>query len=226
MTARSIIFDLDGTLIDSAVLCAGILTDMLRDRGSSRIVTRDCAKPHMSGGGEHLVATMLGADCGDVAAELVEFRRRYAELPTPETSLFEGVLPGLKRLHANGFGLAICSNKPQHLCEKVVSDLGIDPLFAAVVGSAPGRKPKPHPELLEMAMEALEASPADCYFVGDSDVDHAVASASGVPFVLVDYGYAPPEWDRSGLVEFSDFADLVEAVSAANPSAPLERRAA
>jgi phosphoglycolate phosphatase len=95
-----------------------------------------------------------------------------------------------------------------------------------VVGSAPGRKPKPHPELLEIAMEALGALPADCYFVGDSDVDHAVASASGVPFVLVDYGYAPPEWDRSGLVEFSDFTDLVEAVTVASPSAPAERRAA
>ena len=134
MTARSIIFDLDGTLIDSAVLCAGILTDMLRDRGCSRIVTRDCTKPHMSGGGEHLVGTMLGADCGDVAAELVEFRRRYAELPTPETSLFDGVLPGLKRLHANGFDLAICSNKPQHLCEKVVSDLGIEPRAPEATG--------------------------------------------------------------------------------------------
>jgi phosphoglycolate phosphatase len=140
--------------------------------------------------------------------------------------LFDGVLPGLKQLHARGFGLAICSNKPQQLCEKVVSDLGIEPLFAAVVGSAPGRKPKPHPELLEIAMEALGALPADCYFVGDSDVDHAVASASGVPFVLVDYGYAPPEWDRSGLVEFSDFTDLVEAVTVASPSAPAERRAA
>jgi phosphoglycolate phosphatase len=226
MTVRSLIFDLDGTLIDSAVLCASILTEMLRDRGSSRIVTRDCAKPHMSGGGEHLVSTMLGPDCGDVAAELIEFRCRYAELPTPETSLFDGVLPGLKRLHARGFGLAICSNKPQHLCEKVVSDLGIEPLFSAVIGSADGRQPKPHPELLDLAMEALESRPADCLFVGDSDVDHAVAKASGVPFLLVDYGYAPPQWDRSGMVEFSHFADLVEAVTVAHGSSPLERRAA
>lgn len=226
MTVRSLIFDLDGTLIDSAVLCAGILTDMLRDRGSSRVVTRDCAKPHMSAGGEHLVGTMLGQECGDPAAELVEFRRRYAELPTPETSLFDGVLPGLKRLHARGFDLAICSNKPQHLCEKVIGDLGLRPLFSAVIGSAPGRKPKPHPELLDLAIETLEARPEDCLFVGDSDIDHAVASASGIPFLLVDYGYSPPEWDRSGVTEFSHFADLVEAVTVAHASSPPERRAA
>jgi phosphoglycolate phosphatase len=226
MSVRSLIFDLDGTLVDSAILCAGILTDMLRDRGSSRIVTPECVKPHMSGGGAYLVGTMLGADCGNVAAELTEFRRRYAELPTPETSLFDGVLPGLKRLHARGFELAICSNKPQHLCQKVVTDLGIEPLFSVVVGSAPGRKLKPHPELLELTLKAIDARPAECLFVGDSDVDHAVASASGMPFLLVDYGYAPPEWHRSDLTEFSHFTDLVGAVSAAHAPAPAERRAA
>lgn len=226
MTVRSLIFDLDGTLVDSAVLCASILTDMLRDRGCSRIVTRDCVKPHMSGGGDHLVRTMLGKECGDVAAEVVEFRRRYAELPTPETSLFDGVLPGLKRLHARGFDLAICSNKPQHLCQKVVSELGIEPLFAAVVGSVPERKPKPDPELLELTMKNLKARPGNCLFIGDSDVDHAVAVAAGVRFLLVDYGYPPPDWRPPELVGFSHFADLVEAIAVAHPSASPDRRAA
>ena len=75
-------------------------------------------------------------------------------------------------------------------------------------------------------METLAVRPGDCLYVGDSDIDHAVASASGVPFLLVDYGYAPAGWDRSGVTAFVQFADLVEAISVAHTPVSVKQRAA
>jgi phosphoglycolate phosphatase len=213
--AYSIIFDLDGTLIDSAVLCVGILNEMLRERGSARVLTVDLVKPHMSCGGLHLISAMLGDESDDLATDLVEFRRRYAALPTPELSLFEGVSAGLRRLAAQGFQLAICSNKPQPLCDKILTELGLLHLFKVVCGSAPDRPSKPDPRLMELIVDALGTVPEECTLVGDSDQDYALAEASGVKFRFVAYGYPSPTWSRPRSVRaFECFPDLVSKIEA------------
>jgi phosphoglycolate phosphatase len=213
--AHSIVFDLDGTLVDSAVLCAGILNEMLRERGSERVLTVDCVKPHMSCGGAHLISAILGDESDELASDLVEFRRRYAALPTPELSLFEGVSAGLRRLAGQGFQLAICSNKPQHLCDKILTELALGDLFKVVIGSAPGRPSKPDPRLMELTLNALGAVAEQCIFVGDSDQDYALAEASGVKFRFVTYGYCSPSWRRpSSVPAFGCFSDVVSAIEA------------
>lgn len=219
------IFDLDGTLIDSAVVCTAILNDMLRDRGSARVIRAADAHPHMSLGGAELVASMLGDECGDPDAELVEFRSRYAARPTPADSLFAGVRDGLDVLAANGIALAVCSNKPQHLCEKVISELGLAHAFPLVVGGRPDRRPKPAADMLEVALSGLGATRDDAIFVGDSEVDHAAAGACGVAFRFVTYGYAGG-WSAPGLIKFDRFADLVGAIVAGPYVAEPLRQAA
>ena len=216
-----IIFDLDGPLVDSAAVCTEILNGMLRERGSLRSIGVDETKPHLSQGGIRMVSALLGSECGDPSAELAEFRTRYSELLTPANSLFEGVEEGLRELSALGFALAVCSNKPQHLCEKVLSDLGLASLFTVVVGGGPGRRPKPAPDLLNLTFDALGTTTQHCLFVGDSELDHGIAEATGVPFLFVSYGYADAGWNRSGLLEFSRFADLVPTISAF--SAPMQQ---
>ncbi|MFL6734717.1 MAG: HAD family hydrolase [Sphingomicrobium sp.] len=215
-----VIFDLDGTLVDSALVCSEILTEMLGERRSDRVVTVECARAHMSLGGAHLVQTMLGDECGDVEAELCEFRRRYAAHPTPDSSLFDGVRYGLIRLHARGLKLGICSNKPQYLCEKVLADLGLLAMFDAVIGTSDGRKHKPHPQLMNLTLHALNARAEHTVFVGDSDQDHELALATGVPFRFVGYGYRPAGWAPEGLPVFDTFAGLVGSIET-----ELERRA-
>ena len=209
-----IIFDLDGTLVDSAAVCTEILNGMLRDRGSFRDIAVHEAKPYLSRGGAQMVAELLGNECGNPELELAEFRTRYAQFPTPTSSLFAGVHAGLHELASLGFGLAICSNKPQNLCEKVLAELGLASVFSAVVGGSSGRRPKPAPDLMELTLDSLGATAEHCLFVGDSELDHAIAEATGVPFLFVGYGYADAEWDRSGLVEFGHFADLVQVIRA------------
>lgn len=209
-----IIFDLDGTLIDSAAQCANILTEMHRDRGSSRCIGHDEVKPYLTVGGAAMVAALLGDICGEEETEVREFRRRYAIRPTPADTLYRGVGDGLLTLHEAGFRLAICSNKPQNLCEKVMADLGLADLFTAIVGTMAGRRPKPHTDLLDVLLDQLETRADQCLFVGDSKLDYAIASARGVDFVHMTYGYCEADWAYPDGVSHDGFADLVSMLCA------------
>ncbi len=220
MNVRHVIFDLDGTLVDSAVHCAAILSEMLEERGSSRRVTRAEAMPQMSYGGHHLVTTLLGEECGDGAAEVIDFRARYAARPTPETCIYAGVRAGLRDLAARGFTLAVCSNKPQGLCDKVLDDLGLRPFLSSVVGGRPELAAKPHPAMIERNLADMGASAATTLLVGDSEVDQAAAVAAGIPFWLVGYGYPGADWTPVADARFDSFPAVVAALAA-----PGRRRA-
>jgi phosphoglycolate phosphatase len=217
----SLIFDLDGTLVDSSLVLVGHVNDMLRERGSERVVTVDDARPFLSHGGPALVSGLLAHECGDVVREIADLRERYASQAIPAESLYDGVRTGLHELDGHGFALAICSNKPEYLCEKVLADLGLAPLFTAIVGTAPGRKQKPAPDLMEVALERLGAEPARTIMVGDSEVDHALAEVTGVPFLFVNYGYADESWDSTGLDQFGRFADVVGWLTRRYPAEPV-----
>jgi phosphoglycolate phosphatase len=219
---QNIIFDLDGTLVDSAPVFVSVLNEMLEERGSARRVALDQVRQIASHGGPALVQGALAEECGELSQEVADFRARYALCQTPLEAMYAGVSEGLKELANLGFKLAICSNKPQHLCEKVIADLNLQSLFEIIIGSSPGRQPKPEPELMHLTLSSLHANPSRCIYVGDSEVDHALAAATGIRFLFVSYGYADPNWDRSDIVEFSGFADLVQALKAERgPARPL-----
>jgi len=146
------VFDLDGTLVDSASHCAGIVNAMLDARGAQARVTPEDARRHISAGAEILIAALLGGALIAIEPDLAEFRQRYASMPTPTTCLFPGVREGLAVLRQAGAGLAICSNKPQALCDKVLSDLGLADQFLAVVGGRRGAPSKPDPAHLRAAI--------------------------------------------------------------------------
>ncbi len=212
MRPRAIIFDLDGTLIDSAMLAAGIVNAMLAERGAARLVTPEQARAVMTHEGAQMIAALLASDGGDPTNEIAEFRRHYASRPTPEDCLFAGVRDGIERLHGAGWRLAICSNKPQSLCEKVLGDLALADRFEVIVGGAPRLRAKPAPDLLDRTLDLLALPAAACVYVGDSDLDHAVASAAGVPFLYAGYGYGDPAWSAPGLRHFASFADAIDAI--------------
>ncbi|WP_196221716.1 HAD family hydrolase [Sphingobium sp. CAP-1] len=140
---RYVIFDLDGTLVDSCGICVSILSAMIADRGSDHAIDPVGARQYMSQGGRDMVAALLGPACVDPDADLLDFRARYARHVTPADSLFPGVAECLKRLHDMGLKLAICSNKPQMLCDKVLADTGLAPYFRVVVGGRPACCPSP-----------------------------------------------------------------------------------
>jgi phosphoglycolate phosphatase len=201
---QNIIFDLDGTLIDSAPVFVDILNEMLRERGSIRQVGLPEIRQFASLGGPALVGGVLAQECGDLRQEVADFRARYALYNTPVESLYEGVADGVKQLAADGYRLAICSNKPQHLCEKVIGDLKLTAHFPV------DRMAKPAPDLMELVMAGLGATPAECLYVGDSEIDHALAKATGVRFAFVTYGYASDQFTADPSEQFGRFCDLVQ----------------
>jgi phosphoglycolate phosphatase len=206
------IFDLDGTLLDSVPLCADIINGMLVERGSSTLVSQDDARRYASLGGTSLVAALLGDFGDDPERDVAAFRERYRALPTPRDSLFPGVRHGLDKLHAQGCLLAICSNKPQSLCEKVIDDLGLAPLFEVIVGARPTLPLKPHPASVDLVLRELRADRDDGCYVGDSELDYAAARAASIRCVMVTYGYAIGDQAFEDAFLAEDFARVVSLI--------------
>jgi phosphoglycolate phosphatase len=210
---QTIIFDLDGTLVDSCTVCVEILQDMVFERAFDYRIDPVIARQYMSRGGEMMVASLLGPAARDSAADLAEFRERYSHRTTPKDALFAGVVDGLRALSDCGFDLAICSNKPQMLCDKVLHDTALAGHFRVVVGGQAGLRPKPATDLLDHTLSLLARSAKQCVYVGDSELDHETASARGVPFHFVTYGYADPDWEPAGCHVHSEFRQLVKMLT-------------
>jgi phosphoglycolate phosphatase len=212
---KYLIFDLDGTLVDSNTICVGILQEMLIERGVDRRIDLAASVSYMSVGGTHMVSALLEEACHDPVSDLVEFRARYATKTTPRESLYTGVAAGLAHLKDAGHTLTICSNKPVNLCRKVLDDTGLTSLFCAVVGTEPQLRPKPSPDLLDATLAQIGAAPSECVFIGDSDLDCTVATNAQIPFMFMAYGYAPDGWRPAGAPIFECFSDLVDHITCA-----------
>jgi phosphoglycolate phosphatase len=192
------VFDLDGTLVDSVPLFTSILNLMLEDRGEEMRLRPDEVRPHATAGGLAMVDALLGDRCGEPQEALEAFRRRYGEIPTPQDSLYPGIREALVALRDQGVTLSLFSNKTQPLCEKVLSELGLAPLFSAIVGTAPSVPLKPDPAGLDLALARAGGLRAASCYIGDSEADHALALAAGVPLVMVAWGYGEAERDWPG----------------------------
>jgi phosphoglycolate phosphatase len=186
---RNIVFDLDGTLIDSARLTGAIIDRMLERRGAEEAADRVLIREMDAVGGAAMIAAVMGRHSTDPAAEIEEFRDIHRSIAVPHDLAFPGVDETLRMLRQSGIGLAICSNKPQFLCDKILTDLGLAPLFDTIVGSAPDRPRKPAPESALLALAGVRGTPADTLYCGDSAIDVATARAADLQIVLVEWGY-------------------------------------
>ena len=193
MRILNIIFDLDGTLIDSARLTGAILDTMLAERGAEASANRALIRSMDAIGGEAMIAAALGAYSTDPAREIEEFRAIHRIVEVPSDLPFSGVRETLEALAAAGVGMAICSNKPQFLCERILSELDLAQHFVAIIGSAPERARKPAPQSALLALEAISGTAANTLYCGDSVIDLATAKAARLTAVLVAWGYGTHE---------------------------------
>lgn len=216
MKFQNIIFDLDGTLVDSARMTGQILDEMLADRGIDMRADRDVIRAMDAVGGEAMIAAAMGRHTTNPAADLAEFRERHKVASTPRDLAFPGVENGLRQLASAGVALAICSNKPQHLCEKILCDLGLARYFAGIVGSTPARPRKPDPAAALAALDLLCARPDATIYCGDSLVDLGTAQAAEILMILVDWGYGAKEVIASApdTPVIRDFAQLLQFTQA------------
>lgn len=206
------IFDLDGTLVDSAAQCEQIIVEMRGARGHHDPVPSDMARVYSGIAGPIMVPALLGEASLDPDKDLQEFRARYAEFKTPVSSLYPGVIDGLGLLKARDFRLSICSAKPQILCERVLADTGILDGFSVIFGGDRAEACKPDPRHLTETLNAMGGSVDAAVLIGDSETDHRLALNARVPFAFVTYGYARADHRIDAQWVAVSFKEAVQAV--------------
>lgn len=190
---RALVFDLDGTLVDSAVDIADALNRLLISEGLPALALSR-VKRMIGDGTMVLVERGLAAHgvtpdrltLPGLVGRMLDF---YAERPVVSTVPYEGVFDTLMDLVGAGYSLAVCTNKAQRLAEAVLDETGLAPFFVATIGgdTAVGRKPEPG-SLLE-AIARAECDPAKAVMIGDSATDVAAARAAQIPVIAVTWGY-------------------------------------
>lgn len=185
---KAVIFDLDGTLIDSAIVILGIINKIRAERGHPN-ATMDEVRPHLSKGGRALVANSLGKAQLHSDEDLTLFRQYYAECAQDKSIVYEGVFEVLRGLREMGVRLGVCTNKPRRLCEKALYQTGLGSFFTSVVVAGEELPSKPDPTAYKICCEELGVPSASTLLVGDSEIDRDTARAAGAQFVLVSYGY-------------------------------------
>jgi len=185
-----VLFDLDGTLVDSASDIAAAVNRLLAELGHAR-VDEATARSWIGDGARQLITSALrhAGDLQDVDAVMPRFMRHYADCLLLDPQLYPGVVTTLQALRAAGVRLAVCTNKPAQFVPPLLEALDIDGYFDAVLGAGDLPERKPHPLPLRHLAEGFGVDVAQCLMVGDSAADAGAAIAAGAPLVLVGYGY-------------------------------------
>ncbi len=183
MKARSVIFDLDGTLVDSLDDIAAALNHVLAAQGMP--THSRAAVEGFIGEGARVLVERAVPPGADVDATLAAFRARYAANLVVHTRAYDGVAPLLSELARRGVPTAVLSNKPHDLTVGVVGALFEGHRFVRVLGQREGVPRKPDPTAANELGAALEAPIA---FVGDTPIDVATAKAAGMIAIGVAWG--------------------------------------
>ena len=206
--ASAILFDLDGTLIDSAADIARALSSLRCARGGTPVMASD-VRPLVSLGAEALVDRALGEFATNSADDLAQFREILSALAPDPAVIYSGVIAALQSLLARGHLLTIVTNKPEALSRSLLIQLGLADYFVAIIGGDTTANAKPHPAPLLKALETIGIASDRAIFVGDSPIDAQAAQACAIPFVLFEGGYGADECaNESVYARFAEFAAL------------------
>lgn len=215
---ETIVFDLDGTLIDTAPdLAAALNAVLIRERLPA--VPLEQVR-HMVGRGARVLienAMTWHRIPPDPArtTDLVRHFLDYYEANIAVTSRpFDGMESCVRDLRARGHKIGICTNKPEHLSRKLVRELALEELFPVILGADSRPYRKPDPRHLTDTVDALGGSHADAVLVGDSDTDAKTARAAGIPVVLVTFGYTETPVSELGAQAVIDHFSGLEAALA------------
>ena len=187
---EAVLFDLDGTLADTAGDLGGAVNHMRRFRGMKDLPL-DQLRPHASAGARGLLAVGLDVHPGDRDYEALrqEFLDAYAEGLADTTTLFAGVPELLSAIEAQGMGWGVVTNKPHRFTIPVMKALGLELRSAVIISGDSTAHPKPHPLPLLTACERIGLAPARVLYVGDDLRDIQAAVAAGMPSVAAAWGY-------------------------------------
>ncbi len=189
----AMLFDLDGTLIDSAPDIAAAVNELLSTEGLPRQTLEDVRA--MIGNGVVKLVERAYAACGIVlAGESLDRRVSvmmdiYARHLTNLTIVLPGALEMISAYAKASVKIAIVSNKPHAFTQQIVEHYGFAPHLAAIQGADAALRTKPHPDMLHATLKAMDMPLSRALFIGDSSTDAAAAKAAGMPVVIVRSGY-------------------------------------
>ncbi|HEX2987986.1 MAG TPA: HAD-IA family hydrolase [Chloroflexota bacterium] len=188
---KALVFDLDGTLVDTPAGIARTIARVLANRGypvpSSEEVYQMIGLPLVDS-----FLRFLPADARSIAPEcVVEYRDLYERIEIPATTLFPGVGETLARFQAAGVRMAVATAKLTRVAESTLAHSGARGYFDAVLGGDCVSEPKPHPQLALSALARLECSPESALVVGDTSYDIQMGKAAGTATCGVTYGVQP-----------------------------------
>ncbi len=186
---RAVLFDLDGTLIDSAPDLAGAGNEMRVARGLAAL-PYGSFRPMVGSGARGMVGIALGAAPADAGYEALrdEFLQRYEERMTRETVVFAAMAPVLEQLDAQRMPWGIVTNKATRFAAPLIRSLGLDRAATLVCGDTTTRA-KPHPDPLLEAARRLDLPAASCCYVGDDLRDVQAGQSAGMTTVIAAWGY-------------------------------------
>ncbi len=203
---EAVLFDLDGTLADTAPDLGDALNRQRRHHGLPPL-PQETIRPHASHGARGLLGLGFGLTPED--ADFAAMREEYLALYTADlcrlTRLFPGMTELLAELERRGMPWGVVTNKPARFTEPLLQQLGLSGRAACIVSGDTCANPKPHPEPLLHASRVIGVAPAACTYVGDAERDIQAALAAGMRALVAAYGYLdrddrPANWQAHGIV--------------------------
>ncbi|MFP3383746.1 MULTISPECIES: HAD-IA family hydrolase [Tritonibacter] len=223
---RTVIFDLDGTLADTSIDLLAAANHCFRVMGLGDMLSHpDDAKIALRGGKRMLTEGLTRA--GQFKEATVEeyypvLLEAYREGIDTHTVMYPGAMDAVEALKTAGYGVGICTNKPEGLAELLMQRLGVRDAFAALVGADTLSVRKPDPAPLFEAARRSGGAPEHCVLIGDSDTDRNTSANAGVPSVLVTFGPAGPDMaalnPEALLHDYADLPEIVAGLIGINPA--------
>lgn len=207
MRLRAVLFDMDGTLLDSAPDFIAICQAMRAERDLTPIADK-LIRDQVSGGARAMVAATFAMDPehAEFEALRLEFLERYQQHCAVLTRPFDGISELLEDIEKANLRWGVATNKPVRYAEPIMQQLGLAQRSAVLVCPDHVSRSKPDPEMLLLACQQLQLEPGEVLFIGDDERDIEAGRAAGCRTVAVSYGYIHPEdnpanWGADALVE-------------------------
>ena len=190
----AIVWDLDGTIIDSAPDLGGALNTLLQDHGKPPV--DEVRVRSMIGNGVAKLIERGFAESGTQVGEMEmqslqpEFMSVYCARATQLSRLYSGAESAIQAFHESGVAQAVCTNKPELVSRAILDDMNLAQYFEIVVGGDTFEHRKPHPSTLQSCLDVLGSNVDSALMIGDSAVDVETAQALGMMVGVVTHGYA------------------------------------